>query len=403
MVVICRSTTGPIAKGSSRRPRIVTPPPHGLSRGKRARSTSSVLTPSRASRCAVSEPAGPAPTTMRSKRSTIGAYDLGMGDSSVRVEDAGDLRVRQAMIARPKSVPRSASVGEARILFENPKNRLLLVDDDGIYAGHVLRDDVPDAEPDEAPLLPHVRRDCPTIGPDESVAAALPLTTRAVREPARRRRRGRDSWRACSASTSATATSAWTFADDGSPPQRADARLLPAARGVPASRARGGRPRGRQADHLRRARGALPPARQCAACARAAPRRARRRALAERAGDPRGALRRAARRRRPGRDQHASGAGRGRPHPAPLRRAGAARRSRARAARRGTRPERHRRRADRRQRPAGGCLRAADRVRRARAARVVARARGGADLDQLHLGHDRARPRASSTRTAART
>ena len=95
----------------------------------------------------------------------------------MRIEDAGDLRVRQAMIARPKSVPRSASVGEARILFANPKNRLLLVDDDGLYAGHVLREDVPEAEPDEAPLLPHVRRDCPTIGPDDSVVAALPLTS----------------------------------------------------------------------------------------------------------------------------------------------------------------------------------------------------------------------------------
>ena len=81
------------------------------------------------------------------------------------------------MIARPKSVPRSASVGEARILFENPKNRLLLVDDDGIYSGHVLRDDVPDSEPDEAPLLPHIRRDCPQIGPDDSVAVALPLAS----------------------------------------------------------------------------------------------------------------------------------------------------------------------------------------------------------------------------------
>ena len=100
-----------------------------------------------------------------------------MGDSSVRLEDAGDLRVRQAMIARPKSVSVEASVGEARILFANPKNRLLLVTDEGVYRGHVLRDDVPDAEPDEAPLLPHVRRDCPVIGPDESVAAALPLTS----------------------------------------------------------------------------------------------------------------------------------------------------------------------------------------------------------------------------------
>ena len=82
-------------------------------------------------------------------------------------------------------------MGEARILFDNPKNRLLLVDDDGIYAGHVLREDVPEAEPDEAPLLPHVRRDCPTIGPDDSVAAALPLASDAVRQPARRGRRRR--------------------------------------------------------------------------------------------------------------------------------------------------------------------------------------------------------------------
>jgi hypothetical protein len=81
------------------------------------------------------------------------------------------------MIARPKSVDRGASVGEARILFANPKNRLLLVTDGGLYAGHVLRDDVPEGEADEAPLLPHVRRDCPQIGPDDSVAAALPLAT----------------------------------------------------------------------------------------------------------------------------------------------------------------------------------------------------------------------------------
>jgi CBS domain-containing protein len=96
-----------------------------------------------------------------------------MGDSSVRVEDAGDLRVRQAMIGRPKTVSRYASVGEARILFENSKNRLLLVDDDGIYSGHLMREDVPESEPDEAPILLHIRRDCPQIGPDDNVADAL--------------------------------------------------------------------------------------------------------------------------------------------------------------------------------------------------------------------------------------
>jgi hypothetical protein len=102
-----------------------------------------------------------------------------MGDSSVRIEDAGDLRVREAMIGRPKTVSREASVGEARILFENPKNRLLLVADDGIYSGHVLREDVPASEPDEAPLLPHIRRGCPEIGPDDNVAAALALASEA--------------------------------------------------------------------------------------------------------------------------------------------------------------------------------------------------------------------------------
>jgi CBS domain-containing protein len=82
------------------------------------------------------------------------------------------------MISRPKSVSRDASIGDARILFANPKNRLLLVvDDDDLYVGHVLREDVPVAEPDEAPLLSHVRRQAPEIGPDESVVAALPLAS----------------------------------------------------------------------------------------------------------------------------------------------------------------------------------------------------------------------------------
>jgi CBS domain-containing protein len=84
------------------------------------------------------------------------------------------------MIGKPKSVSRDASVGDARILFANPKNRLLLVvDDDDLYVGHVLRGDVPESEPDEAPLLSHVRRECPTIGPDDSVADALPSASEA--------------------------------------------------------------------------------------------------------------------------------------------------------------------------------------------------------------------------------
>ena len=48
----------------------VSPPPQGLSRGKRARSASRTRAPPRARRIAVAEPAGPAPTTRTSKRST---------------------------------------------------------------------------------------------------------------------------------------------------------------------------------------------------------------------------------------------------------------------------------------------------------------------------------------------
>ena len=67
------STTGSTETGSSFTARMVSPPPHGLSRGKPALSRSSTRAPPRARRVAVTEPAGPAPTTMTSKRSTASA------------------------------------------------------------------------------------------------------------------------------------------------------------------------------------------------------------------------------------------------------------------------------------------------------------------------------------------
>ncbi len=70
-------------------------------------------------------------------------------------------------------------MGEARILFENPKNRLLLVvDDDGVYIGHLMRDDVPESRAgrgaDPARTSAATARQ---IGPDDSVADALPLAS----------------------------------------------------------------------------------------------------------------------------------------------------------------------------------------------------------------------------------
>src|SRR6478672_12952357 len=60
------STTGSIENGSSRAARPVTPPPHGLSRGNVALSTSSTRAPDDARRYAATDPAGPAPTTTTS-------------------------------------------------------------------------------------------------------------------------------------------------------------------------------------------------------------------------------------------------------------------------------------------------------------------------------------------------
>jgi hypothetical protein len=64
--VTVSSTTGAIENGRSLAARPVTPPPQGLSRGKRARSSRRTEAPAEASRYAHVEPAGPAPTTIAS-------------------------------------------------------------------------------------------------------------------------------------------------------------------------------------------------------------------------------------------------------------------------------------------------------------------------------------------------
>ena len=188
---------------------------------------------------------GPLPRRSRRTAPRLERILSGMGDSSVQVEDAGDLRVRQARIGRPRTLSRYASVGEARILFENPKNRLLLVDDDSIYSGHLMREDVPErASPTRRRSCSTSRRDCPQIGPDDSVADGTAAGERRVRQPAAVVV-GEDGSRACSPSTSATATSAWTCAGDGRPAHRAHAGRLPAARRVRVAAASGwctGRP-----------------------------------------------------------------------------------------------------------------------------------------------------------------
>ena len=87
----------------------------------------------------------------------------------------------------------------------------------------------------------------------------------------------------------------------------------------------------------------------------------------------------------------------GRAHPEGLRRAAAAGRRPAQGARRRRRHRRHRDDRDRGHGRGRRSLRAVAGRRVARGARELARGRERADLDQLHLGHHRASPRARST------
>ena len=217
-------------------PRSVTPPPQGLSRGKRARSTSSVRTPSRASRCAVSEPAGPAPTTIASKRSTIGAYDLGMGDSSVRIEDAGDLRVRQAMIARPKSVLALRQRGGGADPLREPQEPAPA----GRRRRRLRRARAARATCRTASRTR--RRCCRTSaasarrsGPTTASPGA-PAGQRAVRQPPRRGRRGRASRGPALPQPARRLPLRGRPRVTASLPQRADAGRVPAAGRLPAPR-----------------------------------------------------------------------------------------------------------------------------------------------------------------------
>ena len=71
--------------------RSVTPPPHGLSRGNVARSTSSTLAPAEARRCAAVEPAGPAPTTATSNALTGQSYNAAFSRGCARAAKGNGL------------------------------------------------------------------------------------------------------------------------------------------------------------------------------------------------------------------------------------------------------------------------------------------------------------------------
>ena len=81
------------------------------------------------------------------------------------------MTVGEVMISRPKTLPLTATVADARAMFENPSVRTALVVDDGRYAGELTRADV-EGKDDAAPLG-ELASTTATVAQTDTVAAAL--------------------------------------------------------------------------------------------------------------------------------------------------------------------------------------------------------------------------------------
>lgn len=87
--------------------------------------------------------------------------------------DAGP-RVRDVMLVGPDTVPPTATVAEARRLFESPRHKLLVVADGTRYVGAVERASLEGAD-DATPLGELDPSGVPTLAPDDPTARALEL------------------------------------------------------------------------------------------------------------------------------------------------------------------------------------------------------------------------------------
>ena len=85
--------------------------------------------------------------------------------------DAGPT-VGDAMLLEPRTTPARTPLGAARAMFSNPRVHLLLVvDEDGRFAGTVTRGELP--EHDDGTVGDVAARGAPRIGPEEPIARAV--------------------------------------------------------------------------------------------------------------------------------------------------------------------------------------------------------------------------------------
>ena len=90
-------------------------------------------------------------------------------------QEATEMTVGEVMIARPKTQPGDALVGDVRRAFEKPSVRTVLLADDGVFRGAIERDDVPPEAADGEPAVPYADTEPVTATPAMPVPEAIKL------------------------------------------------------------------------------------------------------------------------------------------------------------------------------------------------------------------------------------
>ena len=90
-------------------------------------------------------------------------------------DSAPGLRVSDAMVASPKTVPADAAVGDLRALFANPHVVTALLVDGPVFVGVVPRDELTTEVSDGHPARELARIDVATIEPDTPLTEALAM------------------------------------------------------------------------------------------------------------------------------------------------------------------------------------------------------------------------------------
>ena len=153
-----------------------------------------------------------------------GAHTETIDALSHRTSEPGE-RVADAMLARPKTLPASASVADLRRLFANPKVMTALLVDGAALAGVVDRDGLPATAADhELPVTTPAPRSCGRHPTWPSARRAPGLTTTTSDDSSSSRRTAR-----CAGSSASTGVAPRSAATNrsrpcGDDPTRSDGR-----------------------------------------------------------------------------------------------------------------------------------------------------------------------------------